>query len=185
MGAIRTKTIIRMQSSPYCRTCGELLRNCFQGGYCSPECRVQGQVRRAGPDDCWLWPGPFDQDGYGRFTQTGRRVHAHRLAWTVANKREIPAGLCVCHTCDNPPCCNPAHLFLGTNLENVQDRVRKGRNNPARGENAGPAKLTEDAVRQIRQLKGVESVRALASRFGVKNQCIYKIWWGVRWAHVT
>lgn len=84
-------------------------------------------VRFGRTDECWPWVGPRDPDGYGEVKVNpwrGWRAHRAMYTWTFG---EIPDGLLVCHTCDNPPCCNPSHLFLGTPLDNVLDMVRKGR----------------------------------------------------------
>jgi hypothetical protein len=89
------------------------------------------QVRGAG--DCWVWTGARGANGYGfvsGYSFTER--FAHRLAWTMANG-PIPEGKWVLHTCDNPPCVNPAHLFLGSAKDNAQDRDRKGRDRYSRG----------------------------------------------------
>ena len=77
--------------------------------------------------DCWVWTGARDASGYGSFHMCARgQVPAHRAAWEF-NFGPIPPGLLVCHTCDNPPCVNPAHLFLGTYSDNMQDCISKGR----------------------------------------------------------
>lgn len=93
------------------------------------ETRFWRKVARRGPDECWLWTGSVfsEQRPYGCFGIKGRSFRAHRVAWSLANGRDIPAGKVVCHACDNPRCVNPAHIWLGTPLENMRDMLRKGR----------------------------------------------------------
>jgi len=79
------------------------------------------------PDGCHIWTGALSVKGYGCTNINGKGVRAHRASYTIYNG-EIPYGLIVCHRCDNPPCVNPAHLFLGTHLDNEQDKLIKGRN---------------------------------------------------------
>lgn len=78
-------------------------------------------------DDCWLWTGSTDKDGYGWFWVDGKTATAHRFSYALHNDGAIPDGLYVCHSCDNPPCVNPDHLWLGTNQDNMDDCARKGR----------------------------------------------------------
>lgn len=91
------------------------------------EARFWGKVERQSADVCWIWRGTLVRGGYGQFSvRPGQRCAAHRFAWELSNGA-IPDGLFACHRCDNPPCVNPAHLFLGTPKDNMQDKVAKGR----------------------------------------------------------
>ena len=90
---------------------------------------------------CIVWSGDRTEKGYGRFRRDGKWIRAHRAVWELANG-PIPAGLHVLHRCDNPSCVNPAHLFLGTNRDNVADCVAKGRH--------AHAKLTPESAAEIR-----------------------------------
>jgi hypothetical protein len=76
---------------------------------------------------CWVWIGKTKSHGYGQIRYQEKGIGTHRVAWSLTHG-SIPDGLFVCHKCDNPPCCNPSHLFLGTTTENQQDASRKGRN---------------------------------------------------------
>lgn len=86
-----------------------------------------------GPDSCWEYQAARSPRGYGTIGVMGKTRRAHRVAWELANG-PIPEGLLVCHHCDNPPCCNPAHLFLGTDKDNVADMRAKGRGRALSGE---------------------------------------------------
>jgi hypothetical protein len=91
-----------------------------------PEQRFWSKVDKRGPDECWPWVGGVDGRGYGRSRYNGSgRTTAHRIAWQLANGRD--ALLFVLHRCDNPVCCNPAHLWEGTQSENMRDMAAKGR----------------------------------------------------------
>jgi hypothetical protein len=139
-----------------------------------------------GPSKCWEWTGPTDPKGYGRL---GAGKLAHRIAWVEANGPipPLPAGQrtwAVMHTCDNPPCVNPAHLVLGTIKENNQDMARKGRWGERKlpvGEDHGNAKLTDEQVIAIRQ--STQSNTELAELYGVTNGTIeYARKYG--WKHI-
>lgn len=134
-------------------------------------------------ESCWYWTGYCHRrSGYGHVRVGSRMVHTHRVIWEFTHG-PIPAGLCVLHTCDAPPCVNPAHLFLGTQLDNIADRDEKGRGGAAHGEAHGRSKLTDTQVRQIRARAG-ESTRDLADEFHVDRTQINRVLSGKHWAHV-
>jgi hypothetical protein len=133
-----------------------------------------------GPDACWPWTAGCDPQGYGQ-GPFGWTRKAHREAYRLTHG-DVPAGLSVCHTCDNPPCVNPAHLFAATHRENILDARDKGRLNTARGERSGQSKLTADQVRAIRgRLAAGETHREIAAAFGVSQPCITFIATGATW----
>lgn len=129
---------------------------------------------------CHVWRGATTKGGYGYFWQGGHQVRAHRQAWVEAHG-PIPDGLIVCHACDNPPCVNVEHLFLGTSAQNTSDMVSKGRQ--PHGERKPGAKLTPADVAAIRAATGVTQ-RALATQYGVAPVTIWNIRAGRRWTHL-
>jgi predicted XRE-type DNA-binding protein len=135
---------------------------------------------------CWEWLANKTHDGYGRFKVKGRRVGAHRVAYELAIGPS-PEGMCVCHNCDNPSCVNPAHLFLGTQADNMADKVSKGRLRCGRGETQGSAKLTQAKVDEIRELYAGRQFTqsALARAFGVSQMHISDIVRGKCWKTPT
>jgi hypothetical protein len=134
-------------------------------------------------DECWLWLGSRDGDGYGLVRIEGSTRRAHRVSWQETNG-PIPPGKQILHSCDNPPCVNPNHLRPGTNLQNVQDAVSKGRNTRLHGSANGLAKLTENNARSIRALAGTVTQRALAERFGVSQKAVWLVIHQQGWTHV-
>lgn len=128
--------------------------------------RFLSNVDQKSPDDCWNWLGSTNTCGYGKFPIDNTSVMAHRVAWIVKNG-PIPDGLIVRHKCDNRKCVNPNHLIPGTQQDNSDDRVSRGRS--ARGER-NHSKLKESQVREMRALKesGV-ATRALGRLFGVSS----------------
>lgn len=137
---------------------------------------------------CWLWTAALAAvdhgDGYGHFGYQGKDYGAHRYSFEL-HKGPIPKGLHVCHTCDVRRCVNPAHLFLGTSRDNMADASQKGRMHP--GEANGIAKLTEDAVRSIRDFwtGSPGELAYLARAFGVSEGTIRFVVRGVTWRHVA
>lgn len=85
------------------------------------------KVDKAGADECWIWSGPRGTREYGIFCFGGKRMRAHRVAWELANGKPFPEGMDGCHSCDNPPCVNPAHIWPGTASDNARDAFKKGR----------------------------------------------------------
>lgn len=141
------------------------------------------------PDSCWEITGPSFPFGYGRIDFSAEKrqhsVSAHRVSYMLF-VGPIPEGLVICHRCDNPPCCNPDHLFLGTFADNANDMAVKGRS--ARGAGNWAAKLTEANVREIRSLyrwqDRVNGIPALARRFGISDSQVHDIIKGKSWKHV-
>lgn len=148
--------------------------------------------------DCWEWVGSKLPSGYGHTSHKKKMWLAHRLSWTLANG-EIPSGMVICHKCDNPPCVNPAHLFVGTHKENTQDAIKKGRYKgfkdprsypswrPGRmiGSEHPKAKLTEVDIKTIRHLYFAERrlQREIGDFFGVSQMAISRIVRGAGWCH--
>lgn len=133
-------------------------------------------------DQCWEWEGPFTHRNYGNFWFRGSTIRAHRLAYILANNQEIPAGMFVCHSCDNPKCVNPHHLFLGTSQDNVSDCIRKGRRTQVCGSAHGRSKLTEQQIIDIRSSK--LPTKELQNLYGVSEGTIYYIVTKRTWKHV-
>jgi hypothetical protein len=137
-------------------------------------------------DSCWIWVGctSATRKGYGTLhTSNGKLLKAHRLVYEIAFGVILTQNQLVCHRCDNPPCVNPSHLFLGTHVDNRKDCVAKGRQ--AKGENNGRAILTEAQVSEIRRLYGPYkmSVHKLGRMFGVSGQTIHRALRGESWNH--
>lgn len=155
--------------------------------------RARFMAKVATSDGCWLWTGAKGKRGYGDFRRHGRGSigsrAAHRVSWEL-HRGLIPDGLWVLHKCDNPPCVNPEHLFLGTDADNVADMWMKGRGSPPplsirAGEAHHMAKLTEDDVIDIRTALALGGTqRATAEAYGVTQGAISFIARGITWAHV-
>ncbi len=135
---------------------------------------VWKKISQAGEDECWPWQGHIGDHGYGRITIDYVDHLAHRVVFTLV--KGDPGSLWVLHTCDNPPCCNPAHLYAGTPEENSQDRDSRGRSNSPRGERHGHAKLSDRDVLAIRRrVRAGEKQKDIAADMSVSRATISRI----------
>ena len=147
--------------------------------------RFWGYVHKAGLDDCWEWKMGKSKEGYGFFRTESGTTGSHRFALELSLGRFLVGNECSLHTCDNPPCCNPAHLFVGTNTTNYRDMESKGRRCNRKGSNHHLAKLVEEDVKNIRTFNkmGIGSKR-LARIYNVSRRAITNILHGLSWSHV-
>lgn len=135
---------------------------------------------------CWEWTGTRYESGYGKFPYRTRdcryrAMPAHRAAWII-HKGPIPEGKLVCHKCDNPGCCNPEHLFLGSHKDNTQDMVRKGRS--IRGRKR--SRLTEEVVLRIRdEIRQGVTLETLSKRYGLTVSALSRIKTRKTWSHLA
>lgn len=132
-------------------------------------------------DDCWPWQLSTRGAGYGSFKLNGKRLVAHRMAWVFTYGS--PGDFCVLHSCDNPPCCNPKHLFLGTDADNMVDAMKKLRH--AYGERHHSI-LTEEIVLKARQEYGLGGVtyKMLAAKHGVTKSAMRHAVQGISWGYL-
>ena len=187
-----------------CERCGKEFRispsDAAVRRFCSFKCksgpiedRIFGNTTKNSVSGCWEWNKARDPRGYGATWVDGRKDGAHRVAWALVNG-PIPEGLCVLHHCDNPPCCNPVHLFLGTKRDNAADKVSKGRQ-PV-GIAVTTSKLTEEDVAEIRSTyrpsqggfhagKSPFSSRGLGRKFGVSYRLVLELVHGRAWRHLV
>jgi hypothetical protein len=165
-----------------CKRCADQFTGYNGSTYCSRKCLFLANVAPQ-ENGCWTWKGYKRPGGYGEayfgVRPNRERILAHRLAYEVT--KGDPGALLVCHTCDEPSCVNPEHLFLGTIQDNMDDRNRKGRQ--ARGERNGPAKLTEDQVRAIRADPRMNT--EIAKDYGVFETTVSTIKHRRTWKHVA
>jgi hypothetical protein len=135
------------------------------------------------PGRCQLWLGGSDSHGYGQLRWNGRVSRVARLTWE-SERGPIPPGMHVLHRCDNPPCRNIDHLFLGTNDDNIADKIAKGRQARTPGESHVSAKLTEAQVLEIRAFPAGASPKDIGALYGVSKSTICKIRSRKRWTHL-
>lgn len=179
-----------------CQLCGSEFQRVpstarqFKKTFCSRKCFCDQNkpaasfcslVNKADRDECWEWNGFKTQRGYGTYVVSGKPIAAHRMAYQHHHGVD-PGEWLVCHACDNPGCVNPHHLFLGTDADNMADRDAKGRQ--ARGERQHSAKLTDCAVRKIRNEYPQTPVSEFASEYDVAKQTIFAVLKRRTWKHV-
>jgi len=136
------------------------------------------------PNGCWEWISVKNKDQYGQFylKYFNRAIPAHRASFLMFNGN-IPFQAIVCHHCDNPPCVNPEHLFLGSHKDNMMDKVKKGRHVSLSGIKSSRSKLTETQVKEI--LESNYSNRKLSIQYNVSSTCIDNIKSGRTWHHIS
>lgn len=160
--------------------------------YCSTECKYQARAlsiderfheRVASPDEngCMLWTHSTDSKGYGRLWYEGGRIGAHRLAWEIHHGIPVPEGMQVNHHCDNPLCCNPAHLYVGSQADNMQDMADRDRS--LKGEKHPNTNLTARQVAMIRYryAEGGISHQQLADAYHIGRSTVGQLIRGDRW----
>lgn len=163
--------------------------------FCSTSCKIEvckkkasanlsarfwGRVAIKGDDDCWEWQGRKNVRGYGLFDNNNRPNLASRFSYALS-KGQPDETLFVCHTCDNPSCVNPKHLWLGTHQQNMDDAASKKRmsGGHTRGSAVNTSRFIAEQVLEIRKSK--ETAATLAERFSVSRTAIYKIRRGENW----
>lgn len=166
-----------------CKACGGVFKpTCGVHYFCSAKCTVRhGAVRDA--NGCLIGRFHLDRYGYGQVMLAGegrKNTTAHKISYRE-NVGPIPDRMCVCHSCDNPACIEPLHLFLGTHGDNKADSVKKGRH--ARGSRVGMAKLTEPQAIAI--FSDRRKLRVIAAEYGVSPYAIQDVRYGRVWGHVT
>lgn len=145
-----------------------------------------GKVDIKGKIDCWEWTGAKKPKGYGNVRIDKKYLSSHRIAWELSNG-DIPSGLVVMHICDNPSCCNPSHLVLGTMKSNSFDMIKKRRDgfkkNKAKGENNGNSKLKNSDIDTIRSIYKERDISQsdIGDMFGVSQTTISRVLLGRTW----
>ena len=184
-----------LNKTTQCPACGESFKNhgsyrnhCRYSKACTHEARFWARVNKNGPNGCWVWMGYCQRFGHGWLGS--ERGLAHRFAWELLNG-PLPDDKCLLHRCDNPPCVNPEHLFLGDRAANLADSVAKNRH--AWGERSQHAKLTAEQVLDIRRSfrkdgnsrQSPSNAKELAEKYGVKVLTINAIIAGRSWQRLS
>ena len=134
---------------------------------------------------CWIWTGSLNVWGYGVIRVNRKNMLAHRISWII-HEGDIPEDLLICHTCDNPACVNPKHLWLGSNKDNMTDMYLKNRSNQPKGEKHALCKLNDKKVFKIRSLykPRIYPANRIAKEFNVSEVCVYNIIYKRTWKHL-
>lgn len=148
--------------------------------------RFWEKVKRCGEDECWEWQAARNAKGYGRLT-SGRGVNlkAHRVAFALSNGGVVSDDAHVLHHCDNPPCCNPSHLFVGSAKDNTADMIAKGRGSaPPRlfGARNHNAKFDERVARKI--IKDPRTLHVIAADYGISWMTVFRLKHRQTWKHL-
>lgn len=145
--------------------------------------RFESKIELIPFSECWWYMGGLGWNGYGQFHAKGKNVRAHRYAYSQY-VGDIPDGCLVCHSCDNPSCVNPAHLWLGSPQENMADKKQKGRAYTPCGEDSPLSKVTEEDVMVIKRMyrDGVRQT-AIAAEYGIAQSTVSAICTGTNWSH--
>jgi hypothetical protein len=194
----RKKNWKRKKKNRLCEYCkNEFIPNSI-AKECSLKCRILNKIERK-ENGCWDWKGKITNAGYGEITLDRKYLLIHREAYKLF-KGDIPNGLNVCHSCDNKKCCNPDHLWVGTQKENINDCVKKDRrtkggwsytreyaprNTGRPGQKHHANKIRDHDVYEIRELlKQGLNQKQIANRYGVDQSVISKIKNGKAWSHI-
>jgi len=157
-------------------------RICFKA---TPE-HFWSMVAISDPDSCWEWQGCRSKKGYGNlhYTELGEDK-SHRVAYRLTNGN-IPVGMCILHKCDNRACCNPNHLYVGDNDQNVKDRMARGRAFSQIGVNNPNVKLTEWDVAMIKRLRASGmSALEVSDQYSITRTSVYNICGGRSWKSLS
>jgi hypothetical protein len=171
-----------------CSQCGRFVTDADHCADCTPidpdaKLLMRWASRVEIGDGCWGWHGSTNDKGYPHLKVAGTVELAHRVGYRLL-VGPIPAGMFLCHHCDNPGCVKPGHMFIGTHDDNMRDMVSKGR--ACKGERQPNSKLTENAAREIKRLlrAGERTSRSIAAQFGIHEQTVAGIKQGRTWRHV-
>jgi hypothetical protein len=144
--------------------------------------RFWDKIAITNDEECWLWLAGKDKDGYGLFKLEGKTVRATRFCYEITTGKKLKNY--ALHTCDNPSCVNPKHIYDGTAKDNMKDCKSRGRYNHSIGENTNTMKVSDSDILRIRKLKDKISGKEIANRFGLSETHVSRILSGQRRQYV-